>query len=300
MKLLPHCSTLAIAALFASSLTAQTHKAAPSDSQIEGKVQAALQDHAFQGSSILSAVRSGVVTLTGNVRSEAEKELASQDLANITGVKTVLNNLSVVDNTPKITAAPVKPVSPSGPKVVTLAEGTAITIRLSEEINTKTAKPGDTFHGTTANNLTLLSYNVVPMGTPVTGTIVDSKPAGRLSGAAQLTIELISVRVDNGSGPQDVSLSTQRLSTKANGRGVNTAEKAGGGAALGAAIGGISAGGAGAGIGAASGGLLGLGANALTHGKEIDLKPEQTVQFHTTAPLPITIMLKDGFSDPPP
>jgi len=48
-------------------------------------------EHAFVGSSIFSSVNKGGVTLTGNVRSEAEKSLASAELANITGVKTVLN-----------------------------------------------------------------------------------------------------------------------------------------------------------------------------------------------------------------
>src|SRR5260370_12805884 len=41
-------------------------------------------------------------------------------------------------------------------------------------------------------------------------------------------------------GPQDVSLLTQPLSNKTQGRGTNTAEKTGGGAALGAIIGGRS------------------------------------------------------------
>ena len=86
-----------------------------------------------------------------------------------------------------------------------------------------------------------------------------------------------------------------RLTGRVNFRycGTNTAEKAGGGAAFGAIIGGLAGGGAGAGIGAASGGALGLGANALTHGKEIDLKPEQLLQFRTSSPLDVRIMLVD-------
>lgn len=231
--------------------------------------------------------------LTGNVRSEAEKELASQDLANITGVKTVLNNLNVVANTLRPPATPTA-TGPTGPKTVTLAEGTSIPIRLTDEINTKTAKAGDTFHATTASSLNLLNYTVVPTGMPVTGRIVDAKAAGRLSGAAELTVELVSLRLNSPNGPQDVSVVTQQLSSKANGRGGNTAAKTGGGAALGAVVGALAGGGAGAGIGAASGGALGLGANALTHGKEIDLKPEQLLQFRTSAPLDVTIQLQNG------
>lgn len=110
-----------------------------------------------------------------------------------------------------------------------------------------------------------------------------------------LGVELVSVRLPNGADtPQETSLVTQELSNKAQGRGTNTAEKAGGDAAFGAVVGALAGGGAGAGIGAASGGTLGLGANVLTHGKEIDLKPEQLLQFHTAAPLDVKIMLVDG------
>ena len=66
-----------------------------------------------------------------------------------------------------------------------------------------------------------------------------------------------------------------------------------GGAAFGAIVGGLAGGGAGAGIGAASGGALGLGAHALTHDKEIDLKPEQLLQFRTAAPLDVKVMVVD-------
>ena len=150
---------------------AQTHKAPakPTDWQIEAKVQAALNDNAFKGSSIVSSVKGGVVTLSGNVRSEAEKELASQDLASIDGVKTALNNLNIVAATPVAAApAPVVNTAPT-PKIVTLAEGTVVPVRLVEEIDTKTAKAGDTFHATTASNLTPLNYDVVPTGTTVRG-----------------------------------------------------------------------------------------------------------------------------------
>ena len=281
---------------FSPAMFAQTHKATqPSDWDIEGQVQKALaNDHIFIGSSIMSSVKGGVVKLTGNVRSETEKEYASSDLANIPGVKTVLNNLEVVNHN-VAPPAPAKVAGPTGPRNLTLAAGTAIPVRLTDEIDTKTAQAGNTFHATTASNVGFGGYTLIPAGTPVTGRVVETKAAGRLSGAAVLGVELVSVQLPNGAtAPQDVSLVTQELSSKAQGRGTNTAEKAGGGAAFGAVVGALAGGGAGAGIGAASGGALGLGANAFTHGKEIDLKPEQLLQFHTAAPLDVKIMLVDG------
>ena len=282
------------------SMFGQTHKAPPTDWQIESQIQQTLKDdHAFAGSSIISSVSKGVVKLTGNVRSEAEKELVSSELGNITGVKSVLNNLNIVDDSfhappPRVPVAQ----GPTGPKVITLAAGTVLPIRLMDEIDTKTAKAGDIFHGTTASNVTLAAFTAIPTGTPVIGRIVEAKAAGHFTGSAELAVELVSVRLPGTTGSQDVSFVTQQLSNKAAGRGTNTAEKAGGGAAFGAVVGALAGGGAGAGIGAASGGALGLGANAFTRGKEIDLKPEQLLQFRTASPLDVTIMLQNGQQAP--
>jgi hypothetical protein len=86
-----------------------------------------------------------VLSLTGNVRSEAEKTLASSEPANIDGVKTVLNNLNVVDNT--FHPPPPTPAQ-NGPIPKTLPSGSVITICLNTEIDTKTAKANDSFAGT--------------------------------------------------------------------------------------------------------------------------------------------------------
>jgi len=204
-------------------------KNAPTDSQILAQVQKTFHhEHAFVGSSILPSVNHGVVTLTGNVRSEAEKALASAELAGIDGVKTVLNNLNIVDNTFHAPAPPKPVAGPSGPKLITLPTGSAIQVRVTEEIDTKTAKAGDTFHGTTATSVTMNGFTIIPAGAPVMGRVIEAKAAGHFSGAADLEIELVSVRLSGANGPQDVSLLTQPLSSKAQGRGTNTAEKTGG------------------------------------------------------------------------
>ena len=299
MKLFPASSYL-IAGVLTSSLVsvlpAQTHKSTlATDWQIEAKVQQALKDdHAFVGSSIASSVNNGVVKLTGNVRSEAEKELVSTELGNITGVKTVLNNLNIVDNSFHAPVAPKAVAGPTGPKVVTLPIGTTLSVRMADEIDTKNAKASDIFHGTTASATLFNRFTLIPTGTPVTGRVIEAKAAGRFTSAAELSVELVSLRLPGGVGSQDVSLVTEPLSSKAAGRGANTAAKTGGGAALGAVIGAVAGGGAGAGIGALSGGALGGGSNALSRGKEIDLKPEQLLQFRISAPLEVTIMLVDG------
>ncbi len=103
--------------------------------------------------------------LTGIVRSETEKEYASSDLANIPGVKTVLNNLEIHDNSFHPAPTPAKVAGPTGPKPITLAAGTVIPVRLSEEIDTKTAQAGTTFHATTASNVGFGGYTLIQPAT---------------------------------------------------------------------------------------------------------------------------------------
>lgn len=76
----------------------QKHRTPPqTDWQLEAKVQAVLaSEPAFKGSSIFTSVNQGVVKLTGNVRSDAEKTIAASELANIKGIKSVENDLAVV------------------------------------------------------------------------------------------------------------------------------------------------------------------------------------------------------------
>ena len=236
------------------------------DQQTESRVQQALTSAGVTG--VLSSVKNGVVTLTGNVRSDDAKARVSDSLAGIDGVKTVMNNLTVARATQ---AAPAKPA--------TLTSGTTIPIRLNGEIDTKTAKAGDTFKATVAANVLSGATVALPIGTPVTGRVVEAKAAGRLSGAAELSLELVSIQLNG----QPVAITTRELSSKNNGRGTSTVARTGGGAALGAIISGLAGGGAGAGIGAASGGALGVGSNILRPGQQIVLKPEALLQFQTAS-----------------
>lgn len=278
--------------------TAESQKAWKLDWQIAAKVQKVIHDEpAFAGMSIQSTVKNRIVTLFGNVNNDAAKVLASTEVGNVDDVKTVLNNLNVVTRTAPPTPAtpqPIAPVGATGPKTITLPVGTVLSVRTIDGLTTKTAKAGDVFHGTTTATLARDGFTLIPAGTPVTGHVVDAQPAAHFSGAALLSIELASVRLSGPTGPQDVQVVTKPLTNKAAARGANTAEKTGGGAAAGAIIGALAGGGKGAGIGAASGGVLGAGSNAVTRGKEVELKPEQLLSFYIDAPLDITIMLKDG------
>ena len=284
-----------------SSPAAFAQKAPPSDNLLTVKVENALNaEHVFQGMRIIVTVSKGVVTLSGFVTSDAAKVLASEQAGGVSGVKTVLNNLTVQQpGTPTVpTPAPMRPASVAAapiqtlPRSVVLGQGTYIPIRVTDPISSKTAKPNDEFHGTVAANVFQSNLVLIPSGASVLGRVVEAKEAGHFVGQALLTIELVSIRLPSPDGPQNVSLITEPLSSKANGRGANTAEKTAGGAGVGALIGALAGGGEGAGIGALAGGGLGAGANAITRGQEINVRPETLLRFRTAAPLQVTVMMR--------
>lgn len=278
-------------------LPGQTESTTAADAEIEAKVRKTLADKpAFTGALIAPSVSGGVVTLTGNVSSGGQKTLVSSELAHVSGVRSVQNNLYVVggDGHGQVATPAAVPVEANGPKSVTVPAGTAIPIRLSSEISTKTAKIGDTFRGTVASNVQQGGYTVIATGTAVTGAVMNAKSGGRFSGSASLSIQLVSARLRTGSGIQDVSLATQPLSDEAPGKGGSTAARSGVGAALGGLLGAVTGGGTGAVVGGVGGGAAGAASSGITRGKQIDLKPEQLFQFTTSAPLEVTVVLRNG------
>jgi BON domain len=87
------CATLAIAL----SLTACKSSPPPADdAALTAAVQSRLVgDGALSSEAIQSSVQNAVVTLNGNVSSEAARSLAAADAAQVAGIKTVVNNLAV-------------------------------------------------------------------------------------------------------------------------------------------------------------------------------------------------------------
>lgn len=78
----------------ASSTTASS--VTPSDQQLTSQVQAKLQaESALAGQNIQVAANNGVVTLSGSASDAASRALAGNDAGQVSGVKTVVNNLEV-------------------------------------------------------------------------------------------------------------------------------------------------------------------------------------------------------------
>src|SRR5579872_6029768 len=83
------------------------------------------------------------------------------------------------------------------------------------------------------------------------------------------------------------NLQTDQYKKTGSSRGKNTAEKVGGGAAIGAIIGALAGGGKGAAIGAAAGGGVGGGVQAATKGQQIKLPSETVLNFTLQAPVSV-------------
>jgi hypothetical protein len=99
---------------------------------------------------------------------------------------------------------------------------------------------------------------------------------------------LVVLQLDSiSSGGQTYNIQTNQYSRDGSSRGKNTAEKVGGGAAIGAIIGALAGGGKGAAIGAAAGGGLGGGVQAAGKGQQIKLPSETVLNFTLQAPVTV-------------
>lgn len=191
---------------------------------------------------------------------------------------------------------PLPPPPPPQPvqKTVTLAVGTVIPVRITESLDSESAQPDQTFHGTLAADLVRGSIIAIPQGTPVLGRVVDARSAAHFKGSALISLEL--TRLDMAGNRMAVV--TDTFAKEGAGRGKNTAEKAGGGAILGSVIGALAGGGKGAAIGAVAGAGAGTGINAATRGKQVQIPSETLINFTLQDPLSFTVTVMLGSSGP--
>ncbi len=185
-------------------------------------------------------------------------------------------------------AEAVAPPPPPPPQKATVQSGTAISVRLVDEITTTTAQQGQTFRATLNSPLSVDGEVVLPAGYDVEGHIVAAQSAGKFAGQSLLTLQLDRIIV----GEKHYAISTDQYHKETSSRGKNTAEKVGGGAAVGAILGGIFGGGKGAAIGAAAGGGAGGGVQAASKSQQITLASETMLNFTLQAPVTVTVTSK--------
>jgi len=332
---------LAIALIFAGC---KQSAAPPNDSALTSAVQNRIaSDSALKSEPIQSSVQNGIATLNGTVSSEAARSLAASDAAQVAGLKTVVNNLTVQQPAAPVTTADVAPRPapvPSAPKKVpakeqpkehrdrpesvrhspapiervapvqeshaappppppavpaqppapafrdvTVPAGTTLPVRITQTLDSATTQEGENFSGTVASDIVVDGVVVIPQGATVSGRVEAVQEAAHFKGNSLLTIGL--TRLKNRG--ETVALSTEPYSVAGKGRGKNTVEKVGGGAAIGAILGGIFGGGKGAAIGSVAGGGLGAGAQAVTKGEQVQIPSESLIRFHLTTAVSLRV-----------
>ena len=312
------------------------------------------QDSGLSSKQLTVQANDGVVTLSGTVDNQAQRDAAGQQAASVAGVKTVINNLqvgqspaiaaesqkptpaeapNVAANSPppenpkpaktkkpsrrhaendsanagqdasqpqmasndqhadnattappadNAAAAPTPPPPPA-PRKFIIDQGTQITVRLIDPIDSEKNQTGDTFHATLNAPLTSDGEEAVPAGAELTGHLVDVKSASKFAGKSVVVLQIDSLT----SGGRTYSVQTDQYRKETASRGKNTAEKVGGGAVVGSIIGALAGGGKGAAIGAAAGAGVGGGVQAASKSQQIKLASETVLNFTLQAPITV-------------
>ena len=172
------------------------------------------------------------------------------------------------------------------PSNVTLAQNTAITVRLDQNISSKASTSGQRFGGKLAQALLVNGREVLPAGTEFSGTVTQAEPAGKVAGGATLRISINSFSFQG----KEYKIEAPPLVRVTQGQGKRTAELTGAGAVIGVLIGAAAHGGKGAAIGAAAGAGAGaVGAVATNKTRDIVLPAESLVTFHLGEPVTVAI-----------
>ena len=180
-------------------------------------------------------------------------------------------------------AQPAPP--PPATRVVTVPAGTVIRIRLVDGISTKRNRPGDTFQATLEDPLAAEGLVVAEQGANVFGRLVHTQQSGRVSGRAEMALELDRLQTVGG----EVRIASDTMIRQADSSKGKDAVKVGVMAGIGAAIGAIAGGRKGAGIGAAAGGAAGTGTVLASRGKPVEFPPESRLTFRLRAPITVTL-----------
>ncbi|MDE3135728.1 MAG: BON domain-containing protein [Acidobacteriota bacterium] len=329
------------ALLVALALTAAGCAHSLSDDQIATNVKARmLSDAQLKGTSLSVVVKSGVATLSGQVRSVSERYEAFKLATETTGVKRVNDDMTIelppmgtqaAANTPPpepapepkprhvsrhTRPAPVEPApapdenAPSQPPTqnapvppdnaspapapelppppsvqpVTVPDGTQVTVRMIDSIDSSQNHTGDIFHAELANPILVNHQVVVPRNTNVYLRLVEARSAGHLSGQSELRVELYRIELRGKSYP----VVSNDYVVKGAKRAKRSALAIIGGAAVGAAIGAIAGGGKGAAIGAAAGGGGGAVYSEATKGQQVQIPSEALLNFKLQQPVDVT------------
>ena len=175
-----------------------------------------------------------------------------------------------------------------------VTSGTPVLLRLVNSVNTKRAAPGDRIYLETAAPVFVNKRMLIPTGSYVHGTVIESNRPGRVKGRASLVIQFDLLTLRNGVAfdlkQRPSNVDTQGDLDRKEGKIEGDASKGTDAliiartTAAGAGLGGlatrtISSSGKGIGIGSGIGAAAGIIGVLATRGKEIVLAPGTTIEI---------------------
>jgi len=185
---------------------------------------------------------------------------------------------------------------PPQPITVTIPEGTIVTVRTIDSIDSSVNRTGQTFRASLDAPIVVGDRVVVPKGLNVNLKLVDASSAGKFKGRSELTVSLDNFTYQG----KTYQIASSDVQEKGGSRGKRSAEVIGGGAVLGAIIGGLAGGGKGAAIGAGAGAGAGTVVQAVTHGEKVKIASETRLDFTLHDPVNVTYFpRKSSYATPP-
>jgi hypothetical protein len=184
------------------------------------------------------------------------------------------------------TQSGVTPQSVEAVKPVVLPVGTALSGVLENTVTTDKSHVGDVV-GLRVNEAVVVNgRTVVPAGAKVHGTVTHVRAAGRMKGAAELTIRFTELELPDGARCPITCDPYRRV---VRGDGKETAAEIGGGATVGGVLGGVVGGKDDVLKGAAIGAAVGTGVAAATKGSQIVLPAGTAVTIRLAAPATLSV-----------
>jgi hypothetical protein len=165
--------------------------------------------------------------------------------------------------------------TPSPSVVKTIPAGTSCVVRLIDSIDSRRDNLGQTYRASLDQPISVGGQLVAARGSDVVLALIDDQTSGHIAGKTALTLAVRSITINGHS----YDVATTAVTKASASRTTQSAERIGGGTALGAVIGGLAGGGRAAAIGALSGAAAGTIAQVVTSGQRVKVPSETRLTF---------------------
>jgi hypothetical protein len=171
--------------------------------------------------------------------------------------------------------AAVSPARAADPPSNEIPAGTVVSVRTIDPVDSEYDQEGKVYRASLSADLFLDGQAIARKGDAAQIRLHTLTQSGKVSGNAEVTLELYSITVNG----KPVPVQSGDVTQDSAGKGKKTVRNAGLGVLAGGLIGALAGGGKGAAIGAASGGALGTGASVLTKGPKVRIPSETLLRF---------------------